>query len=97
MSHDNVLAVKFDAFAVAMQAKAGGLEDFDVDSLVAKAEQLLGSDHPVARAVMAFATQYQLDPRDAVHVAEHGDILLAAIDRLNVPEPPDMGRRDIYG
>ena len=60
MTYSPAVAVKSEALAVAMAAKAGTLDGDAVDALRQKAEEWLPSDHPVFRAVMEFATHYPL-------------------------------------
>lgn len=97
MAHDDRMAVKFDAFAVGMSAQVGGLVEMDVDALVTKAEQLLGSDDQLTQAITGFATQYQLARYEPARLAELGRHLVAYVDAVNTPEPPDLNRRDIHG
>lgn len=97
MSYDPALSVRFSAFAVAQQAKINSLEPSSVDDLVTRAEQLLGSGDVLTRAITGFATQYQVARHQPDRLAELGRDLADFIDRLNVPVPPDHGRRDIHG
>lgn len=74
MDHWRSLVV-FDAFAVGMRAKVGPVDQIDIDHLVAKAEQLLGSSDELTRAIMRFATQYQICQLDRAVVAQLGEEL----------------------
>ncbi|GHF33152.1 hypothetical protein [Seohaeicola zhoushanensis] len=96
MTYDQIVAVKFDAFAVAMQAKAGGLQQLDIDALVTKSEQLLGSAHRLSLAITHFATMWDVAQSDPQRVSL-GDELLTFVQALNMPEPPGQDRRDLHG
>ena len=91
------LSVKFDAFSVGMRAQVNDLNQTDIDALIAKSEQLLGSDDILARAITGFATQLQLNPRDPDWLKQQGRALTDFIATLSIPVPPDQGRKDIYG
>ncbi|MEM6650957.1 MAG: hypothetical protein AAF582_00060 [Pseudomonadota bacterium] len=93
------LEVKFTAFSVAQKAKAGILPKQDVNDLVGQASELMVEDenHPLLIAVLRFADGYFEHRRSGAMVYELGVELANAIDRLNMPEPPDQGRADIYG
>lgn len=91
------LSVAFDAFAVAMRAKAGQLDPLDVDQLVAAAGDALTADDPLARAITHFATQHQLLRRDPAALAELGQELSHAVDLALIPVPPGCERADIHG
>lgn len=90
-------AVMLEALAVALRGKSRALEPDQVHDLVTIAEQLLGSADPVARACLDFASQYELHRYDAGAVAAHAARLAAEIDKLAVPVPPGLDRRDIHG
>lgn len=97
MSYEPKLAVRMAAFALGQTAKINGLTPEDVEDLRARAERDLPSDDELFRAITQFATQYEIHSRDAGKLAEMGCDLVRVVDRLNTPEPPDLGRRDIYG
>ena len=97
MACDQRMAVKFDAFAVGMTAQVGGLTEIDVDALLTKAEQLLGSGDQLTRAICGFATQYQLARYQPDKLAELGRHLVAYVNAINTSDPPDLGRKDIHG
>lgn len=89
--------VLFSALDVAMQAKSGQLDPQDVEELQARAEQVLGGDHQVTRAVNQFATQHQLFAHDWARMAELGDELHRLVQVEAMPDPVDADRRDIHG
>jgi len=60
MTYSPAIAVKSEALAVAMAAKANMLDGDAVDTLRQKAEEWLPTDHPIFRAIMEFATHYPL-------------------------------------
>jgi len=60
MTYSPAIAVKSEALAVAMAAKANTLDADAVDALRQKAEEWLISAHPIFRAIMEFATHYPL-------------------------------------
>lgn len=60
MTYSRSIAVKSEALAVAMSAKANTLDADVVDGLRQKTEEWLDSTHPVFRAVMEFCTHYPL-------------------------------------
>ena len=95
MARHEEMQVRFDAFDVALQAKVGGLQQLDIDALVAKAEQLLTSNHRLAREICAFATDYEVATPEARRAL--GDRLLTFVQSENVPQPPGLDRSDIYG
>lgn len=96
MSRDRT-AIGMKVLAVAMSGKAGTLDPGDVHDLVTEAEQVLGSADPLTRAVMEFATQYEVDRYSPETVAALAAGLHHQLDLLTMPVPPDLGRRDIHG
>lgn len=97
MGADARLDVMFGAFGVAMKGIAGQLDPQDVADLVTRAEELLGSAAPEARAVMAFATQYELHRQDPARVADLSKWLRHQLEVLMQAPPVDAGRADIHG
>lgn len=96
MSRDRV-SVGLKALAVAMSAKARALDAQDVHDLVTEAEQLLGSADDLTRAIMEFATQYEVDRHSPDLVAAIAVGLHHRLELVMQPVPPDQGRADIYG
>jgi len=97
MGYDPRIGIGLAAASVAMKAKCGQLDEMDVDDLYARAEQELGHDDPLFRAVSAFATQYQVWAHDAPQLARLGDALSHAVIVASRPDPVDMARVDIHG
>lgn len=85
------------ALAVAMRARTGGLIGHEVDDMRIRAEELLERDDELRRAIMGFATGYELHRHDPAAVAELGEELDRNIERDLRPVPPDIERRDIHG
>ena len=69
----------------------------EVDGLRADAEAHLDADHPLRRAVMAFATRYEANRFDAAELVAAGDALARAVELALRPEPAALGRADIHG
>lgn len=97
MGSDRYLAVKMAAFAAGMKAKAGELTLKDIDRLGEQAVQNLEVEDPLMSAVADFVYDSAVYMRDPVKLAEIGAVLCRQIETLNVPQPPDLERRDIYG
>ncbi len=95
MYHARV-SIGLSAASVALKAKCGQLDAMDVDDLQARAEQELGRDDPLFRAVSAFATQYQIHGGADDLVRLGGDLHHAVVIAVQ-PDPVDAGRVDIYG
>lgn len=91
--------IRFTAFALAMQARAGTLSRDDAAALLVRAARELAPDDPDYLAVRAFCDVTARRGARPEAVADAGAELIAAIDRLNVPVPPDVtaGRADIHG
>lgn len=90
-------SVLFSAFDLAMQAKGGQIELYDIEELQTRAEQVLGSEHPASRAINDFATQHQLVRYDVEALCELGGRLLHEVEVLLRPVPPGEDRSDING
>jgi hypothetical protein len=97
MGSDAFLAVKMAAFAAGMKAKAGDLARDDIDQLRDLVERDLDPEDQNARAITAFVVDFGVHFRDPVKLAEIGADLCRHVDAMNVPQPPDLERRDIYG
>lgn len=97
MPHDPRVAVGLAAFSAALRARAGTLDRATVDTLARRAEGLLGDGDPLAGAVAEFARRYGAVCRDAAAVADLGRALGHKVAILSMPEPPDLGRKDIHG
>ena len=94
MQRECDLSVRFQAFAVAMSAKADMVQRAELEKLKRMADQL--GDGPLKRAVTTFLSQLR-SAVDHQSRARLGHDLLTFIDALNVPEVPHLNRRDIYG
>lgn len=90
------LALKMAAFAEAMRARSGEIDREALARLVRLADAA-PEDDPLGARVLEFVTDIRVWSRDPVRLAELGADLVRFIDLLNMPEPPDLGRRDIYG
>jgi hypothetical protein len=92
-------ACRFAAFALAMEAKAGRLAKAEAAALLIQAAREVGPDSPDYRAIRDFAQAVTAPGATRPRIEEAAGALLAAIDRLNVPVPPDVaaGRADIHG
>jgi hypothetical protein len=97
MSDRGRVGIGFKVLAVAMAGKAGQLDPQDVHDLVTEAEQVLGSANALTRAIMDFATQYEVDRYDAAIVAALADRLHERLEVLAMPVPPGEDRADIHG
>ncbi|MEX0306047.1 MAG: hypothetical protein AB3N12_01560 [Ruegeria sp.] len=97
MGSDQYLAVKMAAFAAGMKAKAGELAYDDVDRLGDLTVEKLDAGDPLMSAVADFVYDCNVYMRDPVKLAELGADLCRHIETLNLPQPPDLDRRDIYG
>lgn len=97
MGSDRHLAAKMAAFAAGMKAKAGELERDDIEQLRAQVERDLEIDDPLRKVLVEFAIDCGVYLRDPVKLSEVGADICRHINLLNVPEPPDRDRRDIYG
>ncbi|MBY5988192.1 hypothetical protein KUV49_09620 [Roseovarius atlanticus] len=98
MSYDPIIELKFAAFAVGQRAKVNDLEQWQVDEMRAKAERYIANPQDVLRrAVIGFATRYELDRHNPTQLYEIGTALVDLVDTLNVPVPPAQDRKDIYG
>lgn len=97
MVYDQQIALRMAAFAAAMRAKAGNLDAETVADLVAQAERQLTPEDALARAIARFADGYRQHRREAGELADLGRDLSAFIETLNMPVPPDLGRKDIHG
>jgi len=92
------VVVRIAVFAAAMQARCGELEEFAVDDMRCKAEELLAPGDDLRSAVILFATQYQALHRDAYALRLLGENLQAALDVSLRPDAPARRfRRDIDG
>lgn len=96
MSHARMQVI-FSAFALALRAKVGDVDQLDIDSLVATSEQMLGSDDPLTRAINTFATQYQVCHLDKAIVARLGDDLASYCQSQTYMLQASAPRVDIYG
>jgi hypothetical protein len=85
------------AQAVALRARTGGLQAYEVDGMRVRAEELLTRDDPLRAAIYMFCTMYELDRHNAAAVALHGEELSRGVDRALRPDAPDAGRVDIHG
>ncbi|MBW4972101.1 hypothetical protein KZZ08_00630 [Roseovarius mucosus] len=97
MVYDQQIALRMAAFAAAMRAKVGNLDAETVADLVAQAEGHLTPEDALAQAIARFAQGYREHRRQADRLAELGRDLSAFIETLNMPVPPDLGRKDIHG
>lgn len=97
MPHEVKIALRMQAFSVAMQAKSGGFDRETVATLRAMAEAQDDQIDPLVRAILTFATAFEDLQGDLNGLARAGEALVAAVDRANVPQPPDLGRKDIHG
>lgn len=89
--------VAMNAVAVAMAAKSETLDEHAVIGLHVRAEELLGRDDPLFRAVCRFTTDFDLHRADPEQWPEMGRALHHAVDVAVTPDPPDLHRRDIHG
>ncbi len=91
--------IRFAAFALGMQAKAGTLDRAEAAALLVRAANELGEADPDYQAIRNFARVVTRRGVAPAAVAEAGAGLCAIIDRLNVPVPPDVlsERADIHG
>ncbi|GGH36146.1 hypothetical protein SAMN05444007_108227 [Cribrihabitans marinus] len=96
MAGDPQLALRLAAFSAGMSAKAGTLDMADLERLRAQAA-MFDVALTLRRAIEGFALDARVHARDPVRLAELGRDLCRYIDTLNIPEPPDSQRRDIYG
>lgn len=85
------------AIDVAMNARTGGLQSADVDSLRVQAEELLDRDDPLFLAIMAFATNCPVVAFSPADLAEHAGRLRDAALRATRADPVGSDRADIYG
>lgn len=97
MGGDPILAAKIAAFAAGMKAKSGDLTRGDVDQLQDQIDRDLDAEDPLYRSLSSFLIDCGVHLRDPVKLAEIGADLCHHIETLNVPQPPDLNRRDIYG
>lgn len=89
--------LKFHAFSLAMQAKSGTLEPDEAASLMINAAAEVDESDALYRCIATFAEAVVDHTATPADQAAAGDDLLLAIDKLNVPTPPDTGRADIHG
>lgn len=85
------------AQAVALRARTGGLQAYEVDDMRVRAEQLLARDSALRAAIYHFCTMYELDHHDSAKLIEHGEELSRGVDRALRPDAVDAGRIDIHG
>jgi len=98
MAYDPQTGVRFAAFEVGMLAKLDDLDPAKVDALREKAErELPDPGNVVRRAIIGFATQYEILRRDPVALRRLGHDLCTAVEHSCVPVPPGMARSDING
>ena len=88
------LALRMAAFAAAMSARVDRPSRKDVAALRAQAGRY-PFDDALPEAVLTFCDKAE-DRNPVIRYAAARD-LIAFIDALNVPAPPDMTRRDIHG
>lgn len=96
MGHEHSIALRMAVFANAMNAQVGTITPADVALLIWQVRELDEGD-VLRRAVEGFADRYALVRRDPRKLAELGRTLSAFICNLNMPDPVDLNRRDIYG
>lgn len=90
------LGLKLAAFAEAMRARSGEIDREELARLVRLAEAA-PEDDPLRARVLEFVTDLRSWSRDPVRLADLGGEMVRFIDLMNMPEPPDMNRRDIFG
>jgi hypothetical protein len=76
----------FAAEAVALNAITGSRTMHMVDDMRTKAEELLARDDDLRRAILAFATQYEVLKRDEYGLKVLGEQLRAAVATALNPE-----------
>jgi len=79
MSYSQMIAVKVEALAVAMNAKVNALDAEAVDNLRQITEEQMTHNDALFRAVMDFATQYPLIARNPDALFARGESLHNAI------------------
>lgn len=94
---DDRQAVCFEAFAVAMMAKADRLQACDVDRMRDLSIRVLEIGDGLRDAITAFSFSYGQHRRDPEALAYLGADLMRAVERAVRPEPVDQCRRDIHG
>lgn len=86
----------FAAQAVALSARCNQLTVHAVDDMRTKAEELLARDDPLRRAIIAFATGYEVLARDRYGLRKLGEVLQADLETvLNPDAPQPRHRRDL--
>jgi hypothetical protein len=86
------------AKAVALSARTGSLTLHMVDDMRARAEELLGRDDDLRRAVLTFATMYEVYRRDPDALRKLGEGLDRDIEAaIGIVRPELRHRRDIDG
>lgn len=89
-------ALKFAAFALAMQIKAGTDTAQDHAALRRQLGRFPWPEKPLAQAVTGFCDRLdEAATRADRHAA--ADALAKYVDHMNVPTPPDIERKDIHG
>ena len=89
--------VALNAVAVALSAQTQCLEAAEVRGLQVRAEELLGRDDPLFRAICQFTTMFDLHRHAPDEWPELGRTLHHAVDVAITPIPPDYPRSDIHG
>lgn len=96
MGCEHSIALRLSVFANAMKAQVGTIVAADVALLILQVRELDQGD-VLRRAVEGFADRYAVVRRDPRQLAELGRTLSAFIANLNMPDPVDQHRKDIYG
>lgn len=94
---DPVVAVRMQAFSVAMRAKVDALPRGDVALMRVMAEKTLQPDDPLRSAVAQFAELYAAQRFDRDVLYDLGVQLQESVRLHCLPTPIDAARVDIYG
>ncbi|MEO0700108.1 MAG: hypothetical protein AAFY81_10420 [Pseudomonadota bacterium] len=97
MAGGSSIAFRMKAFAMAMSAKSGAVDVWDVADLEIAAEDQKDPEDPLVRAALTFTSAYDHVANDERGLREAGDRLANAIERATRPDPIDAHRKDIYG
>lgn len=89
------MPVLFAAQAISLSARTNVLTRHAVDDMRERAEQLLPEGDELRRAILTFATQYEILHRDTYGLKVLGEALQRDVDVAMGASPPARKRRDI--
>ena len=98
MPYDPILALKMAAFSAGQNAKINDLDEATVEELRIQVERVLDDPQdPLRQAVIRFVVQYEIEKLSKNGLLRLGCDLVDFLHGLNMPMPPDVDRKDIYG